>query len=397
MLESRPRFPTPGFRLAISTGMRILIAEDERITLRTLERRLAGWGHEVATAEDGARAWELFQAQPFDAVLTDWQMPEVDGLELIRRIRAAPSDRFVFIILLTSKSEKTDLVAGLEAGANDFLTKPFDNSELQARLNAGQRIITLERELAAKNAAMRADLDAAANYVRSLLPAPVSGRIAVDWRYIPAGDLAGDSLGYHWIDPEHLALYVIDVTGHGLDAAFLSVSVLNVIRTMSLPGVDFHDPAQVLAGLNQRFPMEDHQDRCFTAWYGVYSRTSRQLAWCGGGHPPALLLGTGPEPVELPSNGPLVGMWPLWDGTTLTRPIGPGETLLILSDGAYEIETPEGQEGTWGEFVAAAQAVHAAGGDLLNELLNAARRRRGQPAFEDDFTLLKAVFGAEAG
>lgn len=376
--------------------MRVLITEDERITLRTLERRVSGWGHDVVTAENGAAAWELFQKQPFDAVLTDWQMPEMDGLELVRRIRSASTSagRYVYVILLTSKSEKTDLVAGLDAGANDFLTKPFDNGELQARLSSGQRIIDLERELAAKNAALQKDLDAAADYVRSLLPAPLTGPISIDWRYIPAGDLAGDSLGYHWIDADHLAMYVLDVTGHGLDAALLSVTVLNVVRSMSLPGVDFKDPAQVLAALNQRFPMEEHQDRCFTAWYGVYNKTTRELAWCGGGHPPALLFANNrpAKPVELASNGPMIGMWPLWDGTTQHRTIGPGESLCILSDGAFEIESPEGVQGTWEEFVESAHQIRARGGDLLSGLVEQAKCHRGQPGFEDDVTLLLTDF-----
>ena len=377
--------------------MRVLIAEDERITLRTLERRVSGWGHDVATAENGAAAWELFQKQPFDAVLTDWQMPEMDGLELVRRIREASTaaGRYVYVILLTSKSEKTELVAGLDAGANDFLTKPFDSGELQARLNSGQRIIDLERELAAKNATLQKDLDAAADYVRSLLPAPLTGPISIDWRYIPAGDLAGDSLGYHWVDGEHLAMYVLDVTGHGLDAALLSVTVLNVVRSMSLPGVDFCDPAQVLAGLNQRFPMEEHQDRCFTAWYGVYSKATRELAWCGGGHPAALLFASDryARPVELPSNGPLVGMWPMWDGVTQRRTIGAGETLCVLSDGAFEIETPEGVQGTWEEFVDSAVQLRSSGRELLGGLIEVAKKRRGQPGFEDDVTLVLATFG----
>ncbi len=378
--------------------MRILVADDERITLRTLERKLTTWGHSVATAGDGDEAWKLLQSEPFDAVLTDWQMPGVDGLELVRRIRAAAAGRYVYVILLTSKSEKTDLVAGLHAGADDFLTKPFDAGELQVRLQTGQRIINLERELAAKNAAMRADLDAAADYVRSLLPPPLAGPLALDWRYIPAGDLAGDSLGYHAIDADHVALYVLDVTGHGLDAALLSVTILNVVRSMSLPGVDFRDPAGVLSGLNQRFPMEEHQDRCFTAWYGVFQKSSRTLAWSGGGHPPALLFsapsaGSGHRPpIELPSSGPLVGMWPAWDGVTRTHPIAPGEMLCVVSDGAFEIESPDGQQGTWDEFVASAARLHAAGRPLLDDLLALARQRRGGPAFEDDFTLLTARF-----
>ena len=97
--------------------MRVLIAEDERITRRSLERRLVEWGHEVACAADGTEAWKMFEARPFDAVLSDWEMPGLDGIELVQRIRRASVDRYCYIVLLSSKSETTDLIAGLEAGA----------------------------------------------------------------------------------------------------------------------------------------------------------------------------------------------------------------------------------------------------------------------------------------
>ena len=131
--------------------MRILVAEDERITLRTLQRQLEGWDHSVVAAEDGAEAWEQFQQQPFDIVVTDWDMPRMDGRELIRCIRGSDASSYTYLIMLTGRSEKADLVAGMEAGADDFLAKPFDRSELRVRLNAGERIIELERELAARN------------------------------------------------------------------------------------------------------------------------------------------------------------------------------------------------------------------------------------------------------
>jgi two-component system NtrC family sensor kinase len=135
--------------------MRVLIADDDPVSRLLLRSHVAGWGHEVTVAEDGARAWELFTAGEFPIVISDWLMPDVDGLELLRRVRAAPRPAYVYFVLLTSLSQKDDLVQGMEAGADDFLTKPFDRDVLRVRLRAGERIIRLEHTLEEKNRTLR--------------------------------------------------------------------------------------------------------------------------------------------------------------------------------------------------------------------------------------------------
>ncbi len=135
--------------------MKVLIAEDEPVSRHLLQSYLRQWGHEVTAAPDGAAAWRLVQEGYFPLILSDWVMPEMDGLELIRRIRGRPSGAYVYIILLTARAQKQDVIAGLEAGANDFVTKPFDRGELRVRLRAGERIIELEQALAAQNRALR--------------------------------------------------------------------------------------------------------------------------------------------------------------------------------------------------------------------------------------------------
>jgi two-component system, NtrC family, sensor kinase len=127
--------------------MKVLIADDEVVSRRLLQNYLQRWGHEVVAAQDGAEAWSLFQAGEFPIVISDWMMPKMDGLELIRQIRARHRPGYVYAILLTSRSHKEDLVEGMESGADDFLTKPFDRDELRVRLRAGQRVIELETAL----------------------------------------------------------------------------------------------------------------------------------------------------------------------------------------------------------------------------------------------------------
>jgi signal transduction histidine kinase len=135
--------------------MKVLIAEDDPISRRLLQGHLERWGHEVTAATNGGEAWRLFAAGSYSLVVSDWMMPELDGPELVRRIRACNCPRYVYILLLTARSQKEDVVQGMEAGADDFVTKPFDREELRVRLRAGERIVQLEHTLAQQNQALR--------------------------------------------------------------------------------------------------------------------------------------------------------------------------------------------------------------------------------------------------
>jgi sigma-B regulation protein RsbU (phosphoserine phosphatase) len=129
--------------------MRILIAEDEPISRRMLEASLVKWGHEVVVTTNGAEAWTEFQKEgaPSLAIL-DIMMPEINGLEICRKIRQIPNSSPPYLILLTGKQEKEDVVIGIEAGANDYLTKPFHREELRVRLGVGVQMIELQERLA---------------------------------------------------------------------------------------------------------------------------------------------------------------------------------------------------------------------------------------------------------
>ncbi|QDU21321.1 response regulator [Urbifossiella limnaea] len=135
--------------------MKVLIADDDPVSRRLLQSYLQKWGYDVATAVNGADAWRLFEQEEYPIVITDWVMPELNGTELIRRVRASQRPHYVYAILLTSRSQKEDLVEGMEAGADDFVNKPFLAEELRVRLRAGERIVNLERALADQNQALR--------------------------------------------------------------------------------------------------------------------------------------------------------------------------------------------------------------------------------------------------
>jgi DNA-binding response OmpR family regulator len=138
--------------------MKVLIADDDFTTRRLLQSYLEKWGHEVTAAKSGSEALELFERGDYSIVVTDWQMPEVDGLELIGRIRALPRAGYVYIVLLTARAQAEDVVQGIEAGADDFVAKPFDRDELRARIRAGERIVSSLQTIADLRAQLRSAL-----------------------------------------------------------------------------------------------------------------------------------------------------------------------------------------------------------------------------------------------
>jgi len=130
---------------------RILVAEDHYVSRHLLERNLANWGFSVSSAEDGEEALSILDGEdPPSIAIIDWMMPKIDGLEVCRRVRARKDRPYLYLLLLTAKSQKEEVAAGLEAGADDYVIKPFDPDELRARLKVGQRVVQLERTLAKK-------------------------------------------------------------------------------------------------------------------------------------------------------------------------------------------------------------------------------------------------------
>jgi len=131
--------------------MRVLIAEDDAVSRRILQRAIERFGHACVTASDGAEAWQAYQDGSFDVVITDWVMPEVDGVELCSRIRKHPGPCYTYVVLLSVLSDRGHFLKGMQAGADDYLTKPLDAEELQARLAAAERVTSLHRTLADQN------------------------------------------------------------------------------------------------------------------------------------------------------------------------------------------------------------------------------------------------------
>lgn len=381
----------------------ILIIDDDSIIQTVLKKALQSQGYEVAIADDGETGLALAEKLRPALIVSDWVMPGLDGLEVCRRVKANPDLSTTFFILLTAQSAVEDRIQGLDTGADDFLAKPIEINELQARVRAGLRLHSLSEDLQTQKRLLEKELSEAASYVRSLLPAPLTGDIEIDSRFIPSSQLGGDCFDYFWLDPDYLAMYLLDVSGHGLGAALPSITVLNLLRSQSLPNVNFYQPHVVLRALNEAFQMDSQHDKYFTIWYGVYNRVKRQLTYACAGHPPAVLMPGRllPQPDKPPETCLLgmrrvpIGMMPdtVFESDRCTIP--PGSLLYIFSDGIYDLPSSAGQP-TWGlhPFINTLSDYASSGATIpnLDLLLQAVRSQGGVSTFSDDLSILQIAF-----
>lgn len=191
------------------------------------------------------------------------------------------------------------------------------------------------------------DLARASHYVQSLLPQPLtSGPLRVQWHYQPSARVGGDAFGYHALDEHHLVLYLADVSGHGVGAAMHGVAVFNALRQQSLPGVDFASPSQVLAKLNDQFPMDSHGGMFFTIWYGVLDLRTLEIEFAAAGQHPAYVARPGQAALmPLVTRNLVIGAMPGMPYTQARAQLARGDRLYLFSDGVFEIVTREGL--TW--------------------------------------------------
>ncbi|MGJ5630080.1 SpoIIE family protein phosphatase [Nostoc sp. CALU 1950] len=394
---------------------KILVIDDDPTVRAVLKNTLQRQGYETTVASNGEEG--IIQAQLLHPalIICDWMMSQVDGLEVCRRIRTDPELATTFFILLTARGaargEEEDRVKGLDAGADEFISKPIEMNELKARVRAGlrlhqlnqdlqsqkQALETLNQDLQTQKQILEAELSEAAAYVRSLLPSPLVGAVTTENLFIPSAQLGGDCFDHHWIDEDNLAIYLLDVSGHGVGSALLSVSVLNVLRSQSLPNTNFCQPSEVLKALNHAFQMRKHGDKYFTIWYGVYHRPKRQLIYANAGHPPALLLAnTSINSIEVKQLSSLdlpVGFLPEVQFEDAIFDVEQNSTLYIFSDGAYEINQSDGE--IWGIDAFIDLLIKYSQKDTcnLNQLLAKILTLNAQDNLDDDLSVVKVNFG----
>jgi len=385
----------------------ILIVDDTAANLQVLTGMLDDRGYLTRPVTSGKMALQAAQNDPPDLVLLDIIMPGMNGYEVCERLKADAKLKDIPVIFISALDETMDKVKAFSGGGVDYVTKPFQFEEVRARVethlklrrfqlaieNQNRRLQDLVQALRESHEVVAAQLVRAAEYVVSLIPPPVrTGAIQTDWRLIPCTELGGDSLGCDWIDESHFAMYLLDVSGHGIGPALLSVSILNTLRTQSLPKTDFQMPEQVLAALNAAFPMEKQDGMYFSLWYGVFDAAKSELRYAAGGHPPALFIASSGRRINLESQGQPLGCTSDAEYTASSLRIQPPARLYILSDGCYEVK---GSDGAIKSSLTIAEDIlntPPAGQSELDGLYSHALRVHGKGVLDDDFSLLRVSF-----
>ena len=394
MTATQPAVALPTHRV------NVLLIDDQPIVGETVRRALIDEPDIVFHyCQDPTKAIAVANEISPTVILQDLVMPEVDGLTLVKFIRAHPRLKDVPLIVLSSREEPVTKAEAFALGASDYVVKLPDRIELIARIrHHSQGYINLLQRNEAYEALFKSEqrlaweVARAAEYVTSLLPRPVSdGQVRADWRYVPSAELGGDCFGYHWIDAEHFAIYLLDVSGHGVGTALLSVSALDAIRMQSLPNTDFKDPGQVLAAMNGAFQMQTHNNLFFTCWYGVYNARTRLLEHASGGHPPAVLVSPAGNVQMLRTPNTIIGAFPRMVFSSSSVRLEPGSRLYVFSDGVYEVEGADGN--MWDlDGLSEVLARPAAPGEELDGLHAFVCEIRGSQVLEDDFSIVRLEF-----
>jgi len=360
----------------------VLIVEDSPVYRRLLARMLAQWGYTVSEAENGVAALDILANQPVSLVISDWEMPEMDGLSLCREIRSRQFGHYVYVILLTAREAPDDLTLGFDAGADDFLSKPVEQSELRARLHAGARVLSLESTLAARNARLsealrqiEQDLEVAARIQQSVLPAHQQRHqdYFSDWIFLPSAWVSGDIFNVFPLD-NHLGFYCVDVSGHGVGAAMMSLAVARqflhgraVERFLFTADNEVASPAEVVRILNGRFCSDEVEIvSYFTMIYGVIDLATGEGRLCQAGHPTPFIVTPEGEARTVGNGGAPVGLMPDLCWTDVNFSLAAGERLCLFSDGITECENLGGEQ--FGQMRLQA-SLQAGAGLTLNELL----------------------------
>ena len=356
---------------------RILIIDDNRVARDLLARELTRQGFECVVCDDGREALQLIDTAPPSLVISDYEMPEFTGAQVCELIRQHqdPEIAALPIILLTAHSGDAPEVESLEAGANDFVTKPINTAVLRARIETHLRLHTLRRGLGAQKAELEKyrqdherDLEAAQITQQAILPVrlpKITGWEAAA-HYQPVIQVGGDMYDWARISDLDWAFWISDATGHGASAALVTTLTKLVFRHAAS---EFTSPCEILRAVNAEFFAILRGKSFMTAACLHLRADSGTVTFCGAGHPPLLVADANGAVRFTRSQGPPLGVVSDWKSTEDKLELGPGATALLYTDGLYSISDESGRRLTPEDLAGLVARDAKTGDEFLKRLI----------------------------
>jgi sigma-B regulation protein RsbU (phosphoserine phosphatase) len=407
----------------------VLVVDDSQFNRDVLCHYLAQRGYTPAGAADGSQALERVERGGVDLVLLDIMMPGLNGLEVLTLLRRRFSPAELPVIMTTAMGQSEDIVRALEMGANDYVTKPLDIAVVVARIQTHlslkrslQQVRDLEQSLSRRNSElesanaqlaaansllarahdhMRRDLTAAARVQEAFLPrSPIHlPGLNAAWIFRPCEELAGDSLNVVRLDEDHVGVYVLDVSGHGIAAALLAVTVTHTLSAGANPGSllvpsgngprerTLLAPVEVVERLNQQFPCGPVTGQFFTIIYGVMNLKTRELSYVSAGHPQGIHLARNAGPIFLEGAGFPIGLGR--SGQQHVVRLDPGDRLYFYTDGITEAMHTDGRNfGSERLWQAIERDRTMSLQESMSRLLNELQQWTGAAPLRDDVSVL---------
>ncbi len=319
--------------------------------------------------------------------------------KIVSSLKNDPLFHDMAVLVCGEKRDDSLYLLYIRLGAVDYFT-PEQNSEIVLARVQGAVAVSKGnyrrqlyiRALEINKYSVSKEFSSAAAYVSALLPKPFkTSSLKVDWVFLPSLELGGDIFGYTWLSPSEFVVYLLDVSGHGLEASLFSVTVMNLLSKQLLKKADFRDPASVLTELNSIFHIEEQNNMYFTVWYGVYDTEKRLLTYSSAGSQPAVLYPPESPAERLSSDGLIIGIDQDTVYTNNVRFIAPGAHLYVFSDGIFEIRKNNGVMMTLDEFVQIL-GVRDSEGESCRSFARRVESMSKTGQFDDDVSMIELSF-----
>lgn len=369
---------------------KILIVDDNQSNLKFIKMFLNNGNYKISEANNGIQAWKILENEAVDLIITDLMMPVMDGYSLCKKVKKNEDTKNIPIIVVTALSEMEDKVKAFDAGADEFISKPFSSVELITRVKYLLRERRYYKQIIKQNKIYEKELNIAKTVQQSILPkeVPVSDKVKFASKYIPAYSIGGDYYCFKELNRNKIGIFISDVMGHGVISSLVTMLLKSHFDNLEQY---YNKPSKLLKNLNTKIYDSISESMIYsTGVYCILDTNKLELHYSFAGHPPIYVISKDGDITSLKSSGGVIG---LFDNMTYEEnkyKLNSGDTVILYTDGVTEVNDESGKE--FGESKFFEEIEKAPKFDtpeqMMDHLLNTVKEYSGKNDFNDDINLI---------